>query len=58
MKPPPSFGSHHTILHHSMRPPFIASSFAILVSSFAADDGFTALFNGRDLTGWDGDPKL
>ena len=27
-------------------------------SAFAADDGFTPLFNGKDLTGWDGDPKL
>ncbi|MCX6856281.1 MAG: ThuA domain-containing protein [Verrucomicrobia bacterium] len=23
-----------------------------------SDDGFTPLFNGKDLTGWDGDPKL
>lgn len=23
-----------------------------------AQDGFTALFNGRDLNGWDGDPRL
>lgn len=34
--------------------------FALL--SFAtttfAEDGFTSLFNGKDLTGWDGDPKL
>lgn len=27
-------------------------------SASAAEDGFTALFNGKDLTGWDGDPKL
>ncbi len=25
---------------------------------FAADDGFTPLFNGKDLSDWDGDPKL
>lgn len=34
------------------------SSFVILVSSFAAEDDATSLFNGKDLTGWDGDPKL
>jgi hypothetical protein len=34
------------------------SSILILQSSFAADDSFTPLFNGRDLTAWDGDPKL
>ncbi|GEP41954.1 3-keto-disaccharide hydrolase [Brevifollis gellanilyticus] len=27
-------------------------------AAFAADDGFTPLFNGKDLTGWDGDPRL
>jgi len=30
---------------------------AITASAFA-QDGFTALFNGKDLTGWAGDPKL
>jgi hypothetical protein len=29
-----------------------------LVSASLAQDGFTSLFNGKDLTGWDGDPKL
>ncbi len=24
----------------------------------SAEEGFTSLFNGKDLTGWDGDPKL
>ena len=36
-----------------MRPILIiASSFAILVSSFAAADDAVSLFNGKDLTGW------
>ncbi|MCB1279314.1 DUF1080 domain-containing protein [Prosthecobacter sp.] len=30
---------------------------ALTATSFA-QDGFTSLFNGKDLTGWDGDPKL
>ena len=34
----------------------------LFLLSFAApilaEDGFTPLFNGKDLTGWDGDPKL
>lgn len=29
-----------------------------LATTSLAQDGFTALFNGKDLTGWDGDPKL
>ena len=28
------------------------------IGAQAADDGFTPLFNGTDLTGWSGDPKL
>ena len=39
-----------------MRPVFF--SLLLTTSAFAADDGFKALFNGKDLTGWDGDPKL
>jgi len=27
-------------------------------ASVFAQDGFTSLFNGKDLTGWEGDPKL
>ena len=27
-------------------------------AAFAADADFTPLFNGKDLTGWDGDPAL
>ena len=30
----------------------------LATTCFAADDGFNPLFNGKDLTGWDGDPKL
>ena len=33
-------------------------SLLLTASAMAADDGFTSLFNGKDLTGWDGDPKL
>lgn len=39
----------------SLLPAIIFSS--CLIAS-AAEDGFTPLFNGKDLTGWDGDPKL
>ena len=41
---------------------FMAGTFLFLLTTFAtaisAQDGFTSLFNGKDLTGWDGDPKL
>lgn len=30
----------------------------LLAVTAPAEDGFTALFNGKDLSGWDGDPKL
>ena len=30
----------------------------VLATTSFAQDGFTSLFNGKDLTGWDGDPKL
>lgn len=33
-------------------------SLLILNASLFAADGFISLFNGRDLSGWDGDPKL
>ena len=29
-----------------------------LANAFAADDGFKSLFNGKDLTGWEGNPEL
>lgn len=32
--------------------------FLTLTAASFAQDGFTALFNGKDLSGWDGDPKL
>ena len=35
----------------------LASSF-VLHSSSLADDGLKPLFNGKDLTGWDGNPEL
>ena len=35
----------------------LLSSFTLLHSSFS-QDGFTSLFNGKDLAGWDGDPAL
>ncbi|MEM7697423.1 MAG: DUF1080 domain-containing protein [Verrucomicrobiota bacterium] len=34
------------------------SLFIFLTGSINADDDFTALFNGVDLTDWEGDPKL
>ena len=41
---------------------FLEGAFLFLLTTFAttifAQDGFTSLFNGKDLTGWDGDPKL
>lgn len=40
----------------------VAAVMAILVhvspAWLAEDDGFVPLFNGKDLTGWDGDPRL
>ncbi len=38
----------------------LLSSLALITAAPAQDkdaDGFTPLFNGKDLTGWDGDPK-
>jgi hypothetical protein len=32
--------------------------FVLAQAAVAADDGFKPLFNGKDLTGWDGDAKL
>ena len=41
---------------------FMAGPFLLLLTTFAttisAQEGFTSLFTGKDLTGWDGDPKL
>jgi hypothetical protein len=33
-------------------------SLAPAVSAVSAQDGFRSLFNGKDLTGWDGNPEL
>lgn len=33
-------------------------SLFVAASAFAAEDGFRSLFNGRDLSGWDGNPEL
>lgn len=33
-------------------------AFVFLTASAIADDGFVSLFNGKDLEGWDGNPKL
>lgn len=43
-----------------MKLPLLSCLLAITTAAsvLAADDGFTPLFNGKDLTGWDGDPKL
>jgi hypothetical protein len=31
---------------------------ALFATAVSAEDGFTPLFNGKDLTGWDGNPEL
>lgn len=36
----------------------LVSFFVLTVITVSADEGFTSLFNGKDLAGWDGDPKL
>jgi hypothetical protein len=43
-----------------VKPTFVITALALLqVSALAAEDGkFQPLFNGRDLEGWHGDPKL
>ncbi len=39
---------------------FVASALivAFVASASAQDDGFVSIFNGKDLTGWSGDPNL
>jgi len=37
---------------------FWGSSLLLAGSSFAAEPGFQSIFNGKDLTGWTGNPKL
>ncbi len=45
-----------------MKPPFSSLPFAIAilfsVLHVGAEEGFVELFNGKDLTGWDGNPEL
>jgi uncharacterized protein (TIGR03067 family) len=36
----------------------IAFAFACRLTAAETEDGFKSLFNGKDLTGWDGNPKL
>ncbi len=43
-------------MKHSIRT-LIVSLFAVGTVALSADDGFKPLFNGKDLTGWDGNPK-
>lgn len=38
--------------------PLCGPAAAVELPSHELADGFVALFNGRDLTGWDGDPRL
>jgi hypothetical protein len=38
--------------------PHVALLLACVAVHAATDEGFTPLFNGRDLTGWDGEPDL
>ena len=37
---------------------FIVAMMALNLSAFAGDSDWTTLFNGKDLSGWDGDPRL
>ena len=37
---------------------FLAALFLSALSLPAADDGLRPLFNGKDLSGWDGNPEL
>jgi hypothetical protein len=36
----------------------VASFWACVSAAAQTDDGFKPIFNGKDLTGWDGDPKF
>jgi hypothetical protein len=40
-----------------MRPLVLLALLSFAAATFA-EDGFTSLFNGKNLSGWDGDPKL
>ena len=44
-----------------MKKRILTFSFVLLsltVSGFAQDQGFKSLFNGKDLSGWDGNPQI
>lgn len=41
-----------------MMKPIFFPLLLVLSTTASADDGFTPLFNGKDLSGWDGDPAL
>ena len=48
-----------TIMRNKLSLLASVSLFNLVASTtFAAEPGFTSLFNGKDLTGWDGNPKL
>ena len=36
----------------------LITAVGLATSAYAAEDGFKPLFNGKDLTGWEGNPKL
>ncbi len=42
----------------AFQPAVLLLSTLVILQSSLAQDGFTPLFNGKDLTGWEGDPKL
>jgi hypothetical protein len=41
-----------------MKTSILLALFLTSLSLPAADDGFRPLFNGKDLSGWDGNPEL
>ncbi len=41
-----------------MKLPYLTFLLLFAVSLLPAEDGFRSLFNGKDLTGWDGNPEL
>lgn len=60
----PSESAASFFMNLTLRPfPLLLSTLAVLLPLAPAraaepEPGFTSLFNGRDLTGWDGNPKL
>ena len=36
----------------------VAGVMSVTPGARAAEEGYTALFNGKDLSGWKGDPRL